>query len=116
MAFQFIPASDDRARFTCDVPVNGETLTFSVPLMPFVGKDKFMEFRKWAEKNTDAKLVSAGKRPVEEVFDFFMKLLDVENGDKFTDGLVYGEKDQLWNEWQRLSNMPVGESGDSATS
>lgn len=116
MAFNFVSASDDRSRFTADIPVQGETLTFSVPLMPFVAKGKFAEFRKWAEKNPDQKLINAGKRPIEEVFDFMVGLLDIDNADKFISGLVYGEKAQLWEEWTRLSDMPLGESTDSATS
>lgn len=116
MAFQFVSASDDRSRFTVDIPVQGEKLTFSVPLMPFVAKDKFTEFRKWAEKNPDQKLLNAGKRPLEEIFDFMVTLLGIDNADKFISGLVYGEKAQLWEEWTRLSDMPLGESTDSATS
>lgn len=116
MAFQFIPATDDRTRFIVDIPVQGETLTFDVPLMPFIAKPKFMEFREWAAENTDAKLIAAGKRPVEEVFDFMLRLLKIDNAKKFIDGLVYGEKSQLWEEWTRLSDIPLGESSDSATS
>ena len=116
MAFKFVSASDDRARFTDDIPVQGETLTFSVPLLTFVAKDKFAEFRKWAEKNPDQKLINAGKRPIEEAFDFMVDLLGIDDADKFISGLVYGEKAQLWEEWMRLSDMPLGESTDSATS
>ncbi|WP_288891082.1 hypothetical protein [uncultured Corynebacterium sp.] len=116
MAFKFVSASDDRSRFTDDIPVQGETLTFSVPLMPFVAKDKFAEFHKWVVKNPDQKLIDAGKRPIEEAFDYMVTLLDIDDADKFTSGLVYGEKAQLWEEWMRLSDMPLGESTGSATS
>lgn len=116
MSFQFIPASDERARFIVDILVGDKTLEFNVPLMPFVAKDTFAAFRKWAEEHPDSELVEQGKRPVEEVFDFMVKELDIDHADEFISKLVYGEKSQLWDEWTRRSDMPLGESSDSATS
>lgn len=117
MSFSFVPASDPRTRFIVDIPTpDGEVFTFDVPLMSFMDRGVFEDYMKWADKNTDEALLKARKRPSEEAFDWFMQRIKPENWDYFAHELVFGEKEQLWNEWNRLSSIPLGESLASASS
>lgn len=115
MAFQLITADDDRTRFTTTFTKDGEELTFSVPLMTFIDADSFREFAKWSQKNPDDKLLRAGIRPLEAAFDWWMDRLKPEGHEQFKQ-LVFGEKEQLWKEWNRLTEVPMGESAASSAS
>ncbi|ALA68550.1 hypothetical protein [Corynebacterium lactis] len=116
MAFEFIPASDPRARFTVDIPVGGKKHTFDVPKMGFIPNAVFTEFSEWITANPEETMVEQGKRPIAELFDTLIGMLKIDNAAKFTEELVYAEKKQLWEEWQHQSNLPLGESSDSAAS
>lgn len=110
MAFEFIPASDPRTRFTVDIEKNGEAKTFDVPRFEFMDSGTLKEFNTFVKENTDETLVEAGKIPVEEYFDFLVNLLKIQDHSWFVKTLVPGEKKQLWDEWNRLSALPLGES------
>lgn len=113
MAFVFVPATDEITNFVADITLDGKPFTFKVPLMQFVDRKRFKQFRDWAGEHPDNELIKVGQRPVEEAFDELMRILKPEGHKQLVDKLVYGEKLQLWEEWMRLSDMPVGELLDS---
>ena len=111
MAFEFVPAWDARTQFTCEIPTkDGKSKTFSVPRMEFIDDETYATFAKWFKDNPDDKLLEDGRRPVSEAFDFFITELGIDDAQWFVDNVVFGEKVQLWNEWNRLTDVPLGES------
>lgn len=112
MSFTLITADDPRSRFTTTFTTGGKELTFDVPRMDFIEDSVFADFQKWGKKNTDENLVARGIRPIAAAFDFLMDALKPTDYEQFKK-LSFGEKQQLWVEWNRLSMVDLGESSDS---
>lgn len=114
--FTFIPANDPRTRFEVTIPVNGEEYLFSVPRMDFISEDVFRDYMRWEKENGEEKLIKKGVRPAAAYFDKLIEMLGIDHYKDFQEHLVYGEKRQLWEEWNRLSATNLGESEASSNS
>lgn len=116
MAFELVVQGDARACFSTEFEKNGKHYVFTVPRMDFLPEDVYHAFYEWTRKNPDDKLLKAGKRPIEAAFDFLVGELKPEGYESLISELVFGEKQQLWEEWGRVSNISLGESQPSSTS
>lgn len=116
MSFTFIPAGDPRTRFQATIPTPEGNIEFDVPRMDFIPTGVLEDYLTWQNKNTEDKLLKAGKHPVITVFDWFMDHLKIDHWEYFRNELTLGEKTQLWDEWNRVSQLPLGESSASSNS